>query len=61
MAKAKIVLSTVQKDEVQEYFKTYQKQAVATKKQIIATDKQIDAMIYELYGLSKEEIEIVEN
>lgn len=61
LTKAKIVLSAVQKDEVQEYFETYQKQAVATKNQIIATDKQIDAMVYELYGLSKEEIKIVEN
>jgi hypothetical protein len=61
LAKAKIVLSAIQKDEVQEYFETYQKQAVATKNQIIATDKQIDAMVYELYGLSEEEIEIVEN
>lgn len=26
-----------------------------------AKDKQIDAMVYELYGLSNEEIEIVEN
>ncbi|EOG6894202.1 TaqI-like C-terminal specificity domain-containing protein [Flavobacterium psychrophilum] len=61
LAKAKIVLSAIQKDEVQEYFETYQKQAVATKNQITATDKQIDAMVYELYGLSEEEIEIVEN
>lgn len=61
LTKAKIVLSAIQKDEVQEYFETYQKQAVATKNQIIATDKQIDTMVYELYGLSNEEIEIVEN
>ncbi|MEB3409224.1 Eco57I restriction-modification methylase domain-containing protein [Flavobacterium psychrophilum] len=61
LAKAKIALSAIQKDEVQEYFETYQKQAVATKSQITATDKQIDAMVYELYGLSNEEIEIVEN
>lgn len=61
LAKAKIVLSAVQKDEVQEYFETYQKQAVTTKNQIIATDKQINAMVYELYGLSEEEIEIVES
>ncbi|MEB3378954.1 TaqI-like C-terminal specificity domain-containing protein [Flavobacterium psychrophilum] len=61
LAKAKIALSAIQKDEVQEYFETYQKQAIATKNQITATDKQIDAMVYELYGLSKEEIEIVEN
>ncbi len=60
LAKAKIVLSAIQKDEVQEYFETYQKQAVATKNQIIATDKQIDAMVYELYGLSNEEINIIE-
>lgn len=61
LAKAKIALSAIQKDEVQEYFETYQKQAVATKNQITATDKKIDAMVYELYGLSEEEIEIVEN
>ena len=61
LTKAKIALSAIQKDEVQEYFETYQKQAVATKNQIIATDKQIDTMVYELYGLTEEEIEIVEN
>ncbi|QRE64012.1 restriction endonuclease subunit M, partial [Flavobacterium psychrophilum] len=61
LAKAKIVLSAIQKDEVQEYFETYQKQAVATKNQITATDKQIDAMVYELYRLSADEIEIIEN
>jgi Xaa-Pro aminopeptidase len=26
-----------------------------------ATDQQIDALVYELYGLSKEEIELVEH
>ncbi len=30
-------------------------------RQIEATDRQIDALVYELYGLTKEEIEIVEN
>jgi hypothetical protein len=61
LAKAKIVLTAIQKDEVQEYFATYQKQAVATKNQIDTTDKEIDKMVYELYGLSEEEIEIVES
>jgi len=28
--------------------------------EIKATDRQIDALVYELYGLSEEEIEIVE-
>lgn len=31
-----------------------------SKAQIDATDKEIDSMVYELYGLTKEEIEIVE-
>ena len=30
------------------------------KRQIEATDRQIDALIYELYGLTEEEIKIVE-
>ena len=31
-----------------------------TQKQIEATDRQIDALVYELYGLSEEEIAVVE-
>jgi hypothetical protein len=30
------------------------------KRQIEATDRQIDALVYELYGLTEEEIRIVE-
>ena len=30
-------------------------------RQIEATDKQIDALVYELYGLSEEEVAIVED
>ena len=29
-------------------------------RQITATDKEIDALVYELYGLTQEEIKIVE-
>jgi hypothetical protein len=32
----------------------------AIERQIAATDKQIDALVYELYGLTQEEIRIVE-
>jgi adenine-specific DNA-methyltransferase len=32
-----------------------------TKRQIAATDKQIDALVYELYGLTDDEIRIVED
>ena len=46
----------------------HQKLAAATipadkqlyQRQIEATDRQIDALVYELYGLAEEEIEIVE-
>ncbi len=31
------------------------------KQQINTTDREIDAMVYELYGLSDEEITMVEN
>lgn len=61
LSKSKIELSSIQKDEVQEYFETHQKQAIATKNEIVATDKAIDKMVYELYGLSEEEISVVEN
>ena len=37
------------------------KKAQDLKAQIDATDKAIDTMVYELYGLSDEEISIVEN
>jgi len=33
----------------------------ALQRQIEATDKQIDLLVYELYGLSEEEIKIVES
>jgi len=33
---------------------------IALKRQIEATDRQIDALVYELYGLTEEEIKIVE-
>jgi hypothetical protein len=32
----------------------------AIERQAAATDKQIDALVYELYGLTEEEIRIVE-
>jgi len=36
------------------------KQALAIKAEIEKTDKEIDRMVYELYGLTEEEIGIVE-
>ena len=42
-------------------FETKKVEAQNLKQQTVATDKQIDAMVYELYGLTDEEIAIVEN
>jgi len=61
LEKQKVKLSLSQKAEWEDYFTTEATKANAIKTQINTTDKAIDAMVYELYGLTKEEIEIVEN
>ena len=49
------------KDEIEwmDLFEDYKKQAQTLKSQIETTEKAIDKMVYELYGLSEEEIWIV--
>jgi hypothetical protein len=42
-------------------FEEQKNKAQTLKAEIYKTDKEIDQMVYELYGLTKEEIEIVEN
>ncbi|RFC53188.1 Eco57I restriction-modification methylase domain-containing protein [Brumimicrobium aurantiacum] len=51
------------KDEFEwmELFEENKKKAVELQTQIDTTEKEIDEMVYELYGLSEEEIRIVEN
>lgn len=61
LGKLKIKLTLSQEAEWEEYFTTEATKANTIKTQINDTDKAIDTMVYELYGLSKEEIEIVEN
>jgi type II restriction/modification system DNA methylase subunit YeeA len=46
--------------EWMEVFETKKAEAQTLKVEIDKTDDQIDAMVYELYGLSEEEIKIVE-
>lgn len=60
LAKAKINLSLSQKAEWEDYFLAEQQKAVSIKSTIDQTDKEIDQMVYNLYGLTEEEIEIVE-
>jgi type I restriction-modification system DNA methylase subunit len=61
LAKKKIKLSLSDEAEWEDYFLQEQQKAVAINNEIVATDKAIDKMVYELYGLSEEEISIVEN
>jgi hypothetical protein len=61
LAKKKVKLSLSEEAEWEDYFMQESKKALDLKAQIYATDKAIDAMVYELYGLSEEEIGIIEN
>jgi hypothetical protein len=42
------------------YFEEQKAKANAIQKTITETDKEIDRMVYQLYGLTEEEIKIVE-
>ena len=60
LKKQKIKLSFNQQDEWEDYFDSYKKEINELQFQINKTDDEIDQMVYELYGLTDEEIEIVE-
>ena len=55
----KVFLSSDYKEEQLPKAKTSHEQE-SLQRQIAATDKQIDALVYELYGLTEEEVRIVE-
>jgi hypothetical protein len=61
LGKKKIKLSLSEEAEWEDYFLQEQKKALTLKQKIETTDKEIDSMVYELYGLTDEEINIVEN
>lgn len=54
-------LSLTDEAEWMQYFKVQKENSSIIKRQIKVIDKQIDQLVYELYGLTKEEIQIVEN
>jgi len=60
LEKSKVKLTLSQKSEWEDYFLQEQKKALDIKHQIEKIDKEIDRMVYELYGLTEEEIKIVE-
>ncbi len=55
----KIRIPNLTDDEAKDYSETYQK-ICETQKDIIETDERIDETVYDLYGLTEEEIGIVE-
>ncbi|MGD9930019.1 MAG: N-6 DNA methylase [Mangrovibacterium sp.] len=58
--KAKIKLSLSEEVEWMNYFNEQKEQVQTLKSEIENTDREIDRMVYELYGLTEEEIKIVE-
>ena len=60
LKKKKIKLSLTEQDEWEEYFETYQKELLELQSKIDTIDKQIDEMVYVLYGLSEDEVAVVE-
>ena len=61
LKKQKINLSLTQQDEWEDYFNQYHNDCQELSEQIKATDNEIDNKVFDLYGLTPEEREIVIN
>jgi len=61
LKKKKVTLSLVEQDEWEAYFDRYKNMLTQLQTEIDNTDKEIDTMVYALYGLSDEEIAVVES
>ena len=60
LAKKRIKLSLSDEAEWEDYFSEQKQKAQTLKAEIDKTDREIDRMVYELYGLTEEEVGIVE-
>lgn len=60
LAKKKIKLTLSQEAEWEEYFNQEKEKTIEIKNKIDLTDREIDKMVYELYGLNDEEINVIE-
>ena len=60
LSKVKVKLSLSQKADWEDYFIAEKSKAETLNNEITKTDKEIDGMVYELYGLSEEEVRVVE-
>lgn len=61
LKKQKIKLSLVQQDEWEEYFSQYKAACTELTSAISATDAEIDTRVYNLYGLTDDEIKVIES
>ena len=61
LKRIKIVLTGEQKEDWFERFNRLKEEAQTLKTEIDKTDREIDQMVYDLYDLTEEEIQIVEN
>ena len=61
LKKQKIKLTLVQQDEWEEYFNQYREACNQLSAQIAQTDNEIDQRVFDLYGLTQEEREVVMN
>ena len=61
LLKVKVKLNLSQKADWENYFIAEKSKAETLNNEITKTDKEIDGMVYELYGVSEEEIRIVES
>jgi hypothetical protein len=59
LRKQKIKVLFKKQDELEEYFFEYQTQCRDLSRQIADTDNEIDRLVYELYGLTDDEIQII--
>ena len=61
LKKQKIKLTLVQQDEWEDYFNQYRQACQELSEQIKSTDNEIDQRVFDLYGLTPEEREIIIN
>ncbi len=60
LKKQKVILTLKDQDEWEDYFNTYKQDINILQADIAKTDMEIDKMVYELYGLTDDEIRVVE-
>jgi len=61
MRKKGATVALSKQDELQDYFEKNKSELLELDAEIKKTDNEIDTMVYHLYGLNDEKIDIIEN